>query len=442
MPRRGAGALTYYCCPVTKLGIDETGTEMRHRVIHAVVVAILVALVRTGYADSASADAVEPAPRLDLAAIVVVPSDVGQPGFGRLGGATETIDDQVRHLVGSDDVNAGVARETLRNAGFRRRYASALALPIHPAAARVDFALRIDAYAIEFTDATGAKTGFEFLRTWPVAPDASQIPGIAPIGDLWEATSGTLVREDGRTHLIQDLRFQDGNVVVGVTVTSDADGGAPPDISMLVSLAETMEQRLASIRKENEPGLGALVVRLDDENADPGIDDAYLRANGETFPAYNQPQDDLAELTERFGPAQTVYALDQAIGIPETDPAGPPYFGLWLLRFPSPAAASAWLAAVDRGDPERGYLHRRSVPDAVTYGDESLTFSYRFAASNSLTTRGYQIYARVGAEIARVQIDALPEDPLAAVEELAEAQVGQRVGQDAPGLLGGRRVIS
>ena len=49
------------------------------------------------------------------------------------------------------------------------------------------------------------------------------------------------------------------------------------------------------------------------------------------------------------------------------------------------------------------------VPEAPGFGDESVTLSYGFQPLQTLTTRGTLIAVRVGAIVARVQVDALYE---------------------------------
>lgn len=78
-----------------------------------------------------------------------------------------------------------------------------------------------------------------------------------------------------------------------------------------------------------------------------------------------------------------------------------------LFRFPSAAAATAWLTSAP-GALNASDRDVRAVPDAPMLGDQSSVYVYARALSDTQTVHGYRFFIRVGATVAVVQADSGP----------------------------------
>ena len=194
-------------------------------------------------------------------------------------------------------------------------------------------------------------------------------------------------------------------------------------------LAAALLARIEAVRAGAGAGLEPRLLRLELAEQPPAIFDVYDRRGGETFPLYGVDPEDAADREQLYGAATDVYTYETFVATGRVHDATP-YYAVKLYRFPDAASAATWLA----GAPEQlfadpgSFIDLSEVDEAATIGEESRTVAYGFPVTNVVHTYGYRIYARVGREVARVQLDGEPEVPLPVVEALARAQVACLAG--------------
>ncbi|MDP9363082.1 MAG: hypothetical protein M3Q10_02420, partial [Chloroflexota bacterium] len=231
-----------------------------------------------------------------------------------------------------------------------------------------------------------------------------------------------------------ELTLRRGNVLASVAAV-DYSGERGWGVLVVERLAAALLVRIEAVSAGEAPGLAPRLLRFADAGLPPPAFDAYDRLGGATFALYGVDPVDSADRAALYGRATDVYTHEQVL----VGGGAPVAYAAKLYRFPDAAAAAAWLAAAPEtlfADPG-SFLDLALVEAAATVGEESRTIAYAFPATEEATTRGYRVYARVGNAVARVQLDGVPEVPLAAVEAVARAQVAclaRPVCGDAPPL--------
>jgi len=359
---------------------------------------------------------------LDLAAMTLIPSDMPQGQYvldtnGMVSLAEEAASANFyRH---GSDADLQHLTDELRGAGWLRRYTSRLGLPT--ANDPTQFTLSVVSYVTEYRDAAGAAKGFAILQDESLIPTARTVQGTRTFGDRSQLTSDSGTTSDGAPFRELALAFQLGNLTAGVIV--DDYTNHAPAVATVEALGAKLQARIATVRARPE-GLGSEILRL----AAPGPSsalDGYIRRDGITIPLYNEPGTAFSARNASYDGASDVYDYQQTLPRNVATGVPMPYYLDRLWRFPSASAASTWLrTAVQAVGVEGGpYVELTQVPRAAKYGDESLTYSYGYRISDTLTTQGFMIFARVGNEVARVQIDGAPSVPLSAVAAVAAEQV-------------------
>ena len=372
-----------------------------------------------------------PAAALDLAAMTLTPADldaVGLDGFGLERGQRLSLRDEAANAAvarGGEptEAEATAFAAPLRAAGYGERYLAALARADGDDPDRV--ALRVVSSVTAYADAAGAAAGFALLEDEAAMPTAADVAGAAPLGDRSELTRDRGTTPDlGEPFRSLDLTFQTGNLTAGVTVHDNAD--REPAVATVEALAARLLERIAAVRAGGSAGLAPRALRLADAPAPfPYEHEAYERRDGRTLPFLDETADDRAAREASYGDATDVYTVYQAVPAEDASPDDDPYYVARLLHFGDETAAATFLATAPVAlvsDPGF-YLTPGPVAGAPSLGDGSATLAYAFAASDVVTTRGFLVFARVGAVVARVQVDGDPEPPLAAVLGLAKAQV-------------------
>ncbi len=362
----------------------------------------------------------------DLAAMTLVPGDLDDSGFGLDGGQTLGVDDEAE---GAADYRGGSAddadsiRDALSKAGFLRRYVSGLVNP--PSSERDRTERRISSYAALYDDEDGAADGFALLEDESDVSSAKDLPDTKQFGDESEITrdTGETTDETPRSFTLIDLTFRQGNIVAGVTIT-DFSGDQPP-VKSVEALARIMVERIAATLAATEPGLGSLAARVGGDGLSvPYTYEVYERRDGVTVPLVDESKNLSRARDKGFGHAVDVFSLQQELQVTGVDAEANPFYYVELLRFEDADAAGASFA--EPVAPKLiipAYEEVKKVKDATSFGDDSATYSYAFTLNNDLSTHGYVVLTRVGAVLARVQIDGEPTVPLKAVEAVAKAQV-------------------
>lgn len=366
-------------------------------------------------------------PRPDIAAMTLIPADLPQPGYGLESGNRLTIEEEARSAVayrGGERAVEDVAdfAVQLRNAGWRERYVTVLALPAAADPGRVE--RRIVSYVTLYADARGAEQGFALMEDESAVPTAEDVPGSRTLGAQSEITrdTGTIVVGDQPYQSI-DLTFRLDTLTAGVLIYDNRN--LQPEIAEVEALATTLLARIQTVLATGGPGLGPRALRLGGAAETIVFDEEGYELLGDTLVPYVGEAPDIQAVREvNYGVATDVYAVYQALVNGDAEPNDDPYLVARLYRFANDAAASQWLAGLPdqlRAAPEE-YADVTALTEGVAVGDESLALAYAFQASDTLVTRGYLLAVRIGPVVARIQIDALPEPSLTVVRTLAETQ--------------------
>jgi hypothetical protein len=385
-----------------------------------IAVAMLIVLMLFPASVATGQDGNQHAPNgpgqpLDLAAMVLVPTDVDIPGIGIGTGMISTIDQVVPAWIEAtgldpDETSEDTVKEQLLRRWWLRQYVSLLLAPVEVGVEEPTIGHSIIAEVSEFRSITAADVYFHELYPVPDWTESSQT-----IGDE-SVVFGPERGSDG-SNFTRMVTFRIDNLIARVSVRQR--GSAPSD-SLMESLALTFLDRIEQVKREGGPSLSTRIVRSEPDGAVPHIDN-YIRLGEASFsPYYLEDAGDIFSDTP-YAEAADAYFLAQnlATGGGETsDDAG--YTSI-LLRFPDEAAAKAWLANGQERVTDFGAWAGwkiTPIPSAPTIGEESMTFGIEGESRD-----GHLIYVRVEHVIAQVHILALPGTPvLEGVQELAMAQ--------------------
>lgn len=373
-----------------------------------------------------------PAVPIDLAAMTLVPGDLPTPpdradsGFGLAGGGKIALSVHAARLArargrgGESEVAALAA--TLAAAGWRGHHESRLAAP--DTANPGGIAATVESAVTEYAGANGAAAAFALLAETPPGSPGRSVRGLVPLGDESRIVRTPLLgAASGPSPARLELTVRLGSLLAVVAV-ADLAGDRDWGVRVLEGLAAELVVRVEAVRAAGPPGLAPRLLRLEAPGLPAPEADGYDRRGGVTFPLFGVDPDDAADRDGLYGAAVDVYAYEQALaaGAPRRVPA---FYAVKLYRFPDAIAAAAWLAdAPERllADPG-SFLDLALVDDAATLGDASRTLAYAFPVDEAATARGHRVYARLGNEVARVQLDGDPEVPLGVVEAFARAQL-------------------
>ena len=390
----------------------------------AIFLILVGALLRGVGPVGAAATAAPVSAPLDLAAMTLVPTDVIEPGFALAGGGRVPLGElasRVARARGWWRIDAAMALgDALAAAGWQRGYESRLA---DPGKAPDRIGAEIRSSVAEYASSAGAATAFTILRGDGSLAAGRELRGLV-LGDESRMSRSFVPGPGGAPPVRRlEMSFRLGPLIGTVAMADFADE-RNWDEGAIEAMATTLLIRIEAVRAGGAPRLEPRVLRLDRSGMPPPVYDVYDRLGGETFPLYGVDPDDAADREHLYGGAIDVYTYERFVTTGEVSGATP-YYAVKLYRFPDATAAAAWLErAPEMLFEEPGsFLNLAFVRQAATVGEASRTIVYDFPASDTVTTRGYRVYARVGNEVARVQLDGAPEVPLAVVESLARAQV-------------------
>ena len=220
-----------------------------------------VLLLMAVLATPASAQSPPPAP--DLPALTIRPTDLDQSGWLHQGAFVHSVADAARDradYIGQGADSDEVA-ERLTSIGWQREYVSFLSHPSKADPSQPDQVIR--SYVTEYTNADGARAGFEFLEDESTVAAAKDLPLNQTFGQQSELTSERgFSSQTGRQFRSLDLTFRMGALIAGVNVIQYPTAErVDPDIDLLKTLATTMENRIAE-SPVIDSALGARVVRM------------------------------------------------------------------------------------------------------------------------------------------------------------------------------------
>jgi outer membrane protein assembly factor BamB len=423
-PRATFAAAAASCGP-TRVPLRNRGCQ-RMAALLALLAVALVPAVGTAQADPPAPPAAPSALGPDLAAMVLRASDLetaGLEGFGELRlnrpSPNGHIPTGYMPLAGAVDQSivgeASSARLSalyveLAEAGWVGQYRGLLG---RFAAEIQDVDPVVISSVAEYTTPEGASAALELLTT-PNGVEGVSDVDVLGIGDETVAqrdTRGVLFVEDER----RTLTFRLGRYLG--TVQVDGGGVRSPEVyeaATLEALGQLLAGRIEQAVEQDDPGLAPLVPRM----AVPVVPfiDRYDVLGGDVLPYFAEDDEERADRAAGFEGRLDVYRLDQSIPWGDRSLNEVPHYMATLSRFLDEAAAAAYLEAV----PARRDLE--PLPDVPTFGEQSLAFEERYEWLG-VTRLGYRIYARVGALVATVTLDAQTQPPLEAVETLAAEHV-------------------
>ena len=400
------------------------------------VIALVAVLLAAG--PVVATEQPDGSPLLDTAAMVLSHDDLPRSGFGFVSGRTVGVEELAELRLGYTGAPPATVLEALRSAGFRRGYASDLALPRQPEGG---YGVIATSYVLQFADPEGAAEGFVLLEDDETVTASSYVLAVEDVvgtrrfGDESEMTRVIGITDDSKFNVryaTLALSFRRGNLYAGVSVTSLFWGelGTPvPAMQSTFSLAEVeelaavLERRIARVRGGDGPRLGVEALRLAGQDVLP-VADEYRWREGRPVPRYGEPIAEpeggtpVAETrAPSHGSATDVYVVGQRIGW------GPLYQAV-LFDFPTEEAASNWLSRTPQLFAESSVHYVDVEPVTLDpIGDGSLALSYGFKVRAAETERGHVIYARAGTTVASVQATDQAGVPIEVVAELAASQI-------------------
>lgn len=360
---------------------------------------------------------------LDLAALVLHPADLADPGYGVSNGGYQTLAQtaaQLNATQGGTDADLPGVKSALTKAGWRQGYFLDLAIPSGDDPTKVGglVYLGLNAYA----DATGAAAGYDLVRTANAAAGYLKASGGQPVGKRSVLTRKRSTNSSGAVVAELDLVFQTQTVVAELDLFDYA--GQAPAVETMQALAATLAQRLTSPPKT--PGLSLRAPHL----AGTGVSSAYeyyKRLSGVQFGYYGEAGTQVKS-DDRFyaGSGVTdVWSADQ--GVASADGKDPYYgeYNLGLYAFDTAAHARSALTTFSQNflsDPVTGYSNVQAVANPTKLGDDrSALVSFTYDRGGGVSTSGFKYYVVVGSTLAEVLVEAVPGAPQAAAEAVTRA---------------------
>ncbi len=370
---------------------------------------------------------------LDLAALIT-PGWFGQDG-GVVDSYTRTLNDKARAIADARGQDVATVRALLQSAGWRRQQGIAFetADVATLGSGQVGIEFHHELIVTEYETAEGATTAFAYLET-----ESSGGGTPVPLAILFEeqaiATHESGTDSSGIPYEDERLVFRFDNLVAEVEIRGYGHG-----MEIMPGLAEgygaELHERMAQVRTQGGPGLGNRILRLAGDEISEATDrDRYLRLGGQDLLTFSEAVEGLAP---PGGPADDVrqpydtYRVYTAIG--DTPSAE---YTVYLFAYPSSEIAAGIFAALREDlndwatpvaqDPPPTF-ERAQISNTV-FGEESVTVSQRRwvgepSGVDSYLLYGYVTWARVGAEIVVMFLEAPQPPPLELANELMTKQV-------------------
>jgi hypothetical protein len=357
----------------------------------------------------------------DLAAMALTPADAaaaGLAGYGVVRGDNLTVADAAGLYAAARKGDPAQVQSSLTAAGFREAYRSELGLPLQPGNERTHIKALIETDLVAFATSDGAASAFDlFARAVPGSSRASAAATPQPGGEtrLVAIRHGTTM--DAKNFGGYALTFRVGGILARITIGNINSAGANPDL--LDALRAQLEPKLQAASAA--PGISRLALRLTGTDVTT-VDDGYGRLAGKTLASYDDTTARLADREFRYGDATDVYGVLQSIRAGRG--RGDTRYLTDLYRLPSADAASAWMRNVaDRAKRAPNVASVAPISGAPSFGDESAALTLTIDRNDKTVGHGVAIFARVGADIAQIEITGPGDVPLAPVATLASAQV-------------------
>ena len=370
---------------------------------------------------------------LDLGAIVT-PESFGQYS-GVVDSYTRSLDDEARAVAETRDEDVASVRTFLEAAGWRRQQGIAFSSADEAVLAGGQVAIKshYELNVTEYETAAGATSAFVYLETEGSAA-GTPVPLAIPFGEQASATHETGIDSAGVPFEYERLVFRFDNLLAEVQIW-----GYGSVMEIMPGLVEgagaALRERMAQAQFAGGPGLSTRVLRLVGDDIAGGLDgDRYFRIAEQDLPTFWESIEGRAP---PGGPADAIrqptdtYQVYAEIG---ESPA--PVYTTYLYSYPGGEIASGIFAALRADlngwatpvaqDPPPTFA-RTPISNAV-FGDESVTAGQRRwvgepGVAGSYELYGYVTWARVGAEIVVMFVEAPAQPPLAVINDLMTAQI-------------------
>jgi hypothetical protein len=317
-------------------------------------------------------------------------------------------------------------RAALTAAGFVQRYQSSLAVPSanDPAV----FEIQIVSVVNEYTTAEGAAAGYAASIT-----TGEPVPTTTQIGEESTITSQSAVATQTQAEYQSlQLIFRQDRLLFVINYADLLN--RPPDQAVLEALGQASLQRATSVLAGEAPALTQRTQQLSLTGLPrSSVEQYYEVIDGVVVPLFGEAEQGVTDRETAYAGTTDVSVssfVSRGLRDDQTPEAGEtpsPIFSYTtsIANFPAAEDATAWLEGLnDRlaADPLPGYLSFAAVADAPTFGEASATYQFTQQLEGQ-TAAGFRVYVQVGAEVAILELAAVPEAPLAALEPLVTAQV-------------------
>ncbi len=381
---------------------------------------------------------------LELARLVPFPGDAAGAiaGLGLVPelSAYQSIADLARVVAENANNNNREGREQaeteLAASGFVQRYQSSLAVPAadDPSVFEIQIAAIVTEYDTAETAAASfaaSATGGEAVES-PLVGDESRV-----------SRQSAVATQTGAEYQSLQLIFRQDRLLIVINFADLLN--REPDQALLEAMGLAVQQRGVAVLAGEAPALTRSSLRMNlDGIPRSSTEQLYGAIDGAMVPLFGESEDSLNTRATAYTGATDVSVstfISRGTGENETataegETAAPFSYVTTILRFPSPEDASAWLGGLNEQSPaglRPEFLSLSAVTDAPTFGEASVTYSFTQQLEGQTAT-GYLTYVQVGADIAAVELAAVPEAPFAAFEPLVTGQAECLTAGDCPAL--------
>jgi hypothetical protein len=342
----------------------------------------------------------ESAEALDLAAMALLPADIGDATL-RLYNAqyftpAEVAAGRAASVEGTSE--ADVASK-LAEVGFLRSYVAALG---EPGAAGTPLFRRVVQSSIDhFADDVGAAAWF------PIAVERPQTPGleievvgqVASLGGeslIWRSRGGA---ETGAPYEAVNVAFRDGNLIAGVSIY--VFDGTATDPAAVEQLGAALKARIEAVRNGESGGIGGAAVWF----AGAGVSAArqyYFQRDGVPVPLYGESDETAASRSAGYPAGADVFYATQSFAAGAEGTADDVRIDIWLYGFPDAEAANAWHDA----EAQAAFANAAT---ATPYGWEGFVFRRTADRGDGVIVSGLVTQLRVDRAVAVIQVVGAPE---------------------------------
>jgi hypothetical protein len=370
---------------------------------------------------------------LELARLVAFPQDTGGaiPGLGLVPELSQyqSLAEVARIIAQSSENNTQEARQQARSdltaAGFVQRYQSSLAVP--SADDPTVFEIQIVTVVSEYASAEAAEAGFA------ASIASSEAIESTPIGDESHVSSlSAVATQTGTEYQAVQLIFRQDRLLFVINFADLLN--RPPDQAVLEAMGQAILERTAPVLAGEAPALTQKGQQMSTTGVPrSSIEQYYEAINGAIVPLFGETEQSFSARGNAYSGGTDVgvtSVISRGAGenqepVPDQATTAPFTYTTSLVNFPSAEDATAWMNGLAErlaADPLPTYLSMSQVADAPTYGEASAT--YRFTQQlEGQTASGFRTYVQVGAEVAIVELAAVPEAPMAVLEPLIQGQV-------------------